>query len=103
MTIGEAVREARKAKGYTQDQLSEHSGISIVHISNIERDESSPTFEVLMPIAVALNLSIDDVIYTCEKEDSELFRAVVRRLRGWSDLELKMLLAAADAKVENSH
>ncbi|WP_309244049.1 helix-turn-helix transcriptional regulator [Paenibacillus sp. GbtcB18] len=37
--VGERIRTFRKVKGYTQESLSEKSGIYITYISDIERGE----------------------------------------------------------------
>lgn len=52
------VRELRKARALTLEQLAEHSGVSRSMISLIERQETSPTAAVLNKLADALGVSL---------------------------------------------
>ncbi|MBV8680689.1 MAG: helix-turn-helix transcriptional regulator [Aquitalea sp.] len=56
--IAKRVRELRKSRGYTLDQLAEHSGVSRSMISLIEREETSPTAAVLNKLADALSVTL---------------------------------------------
>lgn len=60
-TIGHRVRLARKAKGLTQEQLSEQAGCTIESISNIERGVSLPTIRTLSRIATLLGVPLRDM------------------------------------------
>lgn len=42
MTLGEFLKEKRKAKGFTQEKLSEIAAISVAAISLIETDKIKP-------------------------------------------------------------
>lgn len=55
--FGGKLRELRIAKGITQEQLAESVGKTIEHISFLERGERSPSFELLLDIARALETS----------------------------------------------
>ena len=62
MTIGEAIRDARKKAGLTQKQLSDKLGVSAVNISQLENDMREPKLETLGKIALALNTSVAEMI-----------------------------------------
>lgn len=62
MTIGEAMRKAREGKGYTRSQLSFKAQISWQNIYQWEKDYSYPTIINLIPIADALNVSLDELV-----------------------------------------
>ncbi|TAL99782.1 MAG: XRE family transcriptional regulator [Paraburkholderia sp.] len=56
--IAKRVRDLRKARGYTLDELAESSGVSRSMISLIERQETSPTAVVLAKLADALDVTL---------------------------------------------
>lgn len=58
MQIGKKIKELRKQKELTLQQLSEMSGVSIGLLSQIERDVSSSTIHKLQKIVKALDTSI---------------------------------------------
>lgn len=61
--LGKRVREYRKIKGLTQEQLCEEIGIvSQHHISMIETGTRAPSLEILVRIANALGITVDDLL-----------------------------------------
>jgi len=55
--FGCAVRQARKARGLSQQQLADLSGVGITFVSNLERGKASSELE--KAIRVALTAGID--------------------------------------------
>jgi putative transcriptional regulator len=55
------IAQIRKQKGFTQMKLAELVGVNRFHISRIERGKSSPSLKLLMKIADALDVSLDDL------------------------------------------
>lgn len=62
MTIGEAMKKARKDKKMTQTRLSELSGIGQVQISLYEHDNVMPTVFSAMCIADVLGVTLDELV-----------------------------------------
>ncbi|MEW6674553.1 MAG: helix-turn-helix transcriptional regulator [Nitrospirota bacterium] len=58
--LGARIKELRKTRGLTQDQLSEMVDIDSKHLSRIEVGRSYPSLDVLERIAVALNVELKD-------------------------------------------
>lgn len=58
-SLGSEVRQLRKARQLTLKQLSEEAGISLSHVSAIERGVSNPSVDVLQAIASALSVTPD--------------------------------------------
>lgn len=52
------LHETAKAKGITQDELSEKTGIQRPHISRFFAAETSPTTDTLLKIATALDVEV---------------------------------------------
>jgi len=58
--LGERIREFRKDKGFTQEQLAEMIGVEPRHISRIEGGYNSPSIERLAKISEALDVPIKE-------------------------------------------
>lgn len=61
MTFGEMITNLRKNKGYTLEQLSNKSGITIANLSLIENDKQKPKIVTLSKLANALECSYDEL------------------------------------------
>lgn len=68
--LSQRIRELRKSRNYTLDQLAEISGVSRSMISLIERHETSPTAAVLNKLADALGVSLP-ALFSLESDDGE--------------------------------
>lgn len=60
--VGRRIKALRIDRGYTQDELSDKSGVSSSQIARYERGESLPSFSAAYAIAKALDCSLD-VLY----------------------------------------
>jgi len=58
--LGKKIRELRKSKGFTQEQLAEKLGIDNKHLSKIEKGDHMPTYKVILKLAETLQLNIYD-------------------------------------------
>src|SRR5215211_4148789 len=58
------VRELRKKKGWTLDELSAACGVSRSMLSEIERGNANPTLAVAFRIAQAFSMSLGDLVET---------------------------------------
>ena len=56
--IGEKLRLLRKRRGLTLQSVADATGISVGHLSELERDIASPTVKMLHDISRALGVSI---------------------------------------------
>lgn len=75
MSFGENLKNVRKQRGVTQEELAEILGVSRQAISKWESDSGYPETEKLLVISKALNISIDyllnDVTVMEEKNKTE--------------------------------
>lgn len=57
------IKEKRNAYGYTQEYVSERSGISYSYYTKIENGFQTPSLDTLLRIASLLNLSLDKMFF----------------------------------------
>jgi transcriptional regulator with XRE-family HTH domain len=63
--LGKRIRTARKAKGWRQIDLAQHSGVHEVHISDLERGTREVGLRTLQALARALGVKITDLLKDC--------------------------------------
>lgn len=56
--FGDRIRELRKAKGISQEELAERAGLHRTYIGMIERAEKNITLINIEKLAIALNVEI---------------------------------------------
>jgi transcriptional regulator with XRE-family HTH domain len=74
--IGPKIRDLRRQKSLTLQQLAERSGVSAAAINKVERNGMVPTIATLMKLAGALNRTVGWLVG--EEEDAERSVALVR-------------------------
>lgn len=77
--IGARVRALREAMGLSLRDLAERSGVSAPMLSQVERQETSPTLAVATKIATGLDLTLSQLIRLDEGEHVSIGRAGKRR------------------------
>lgn len=78
--LGQHIRDARKAKGITQDQLAERLDVSLSHVGKIERGERFINLDRLAEVSVVLGGAIEDLIAGCvygEKDAVSIINATL--------------------------
>ena len=60
--IGQRIRKTRRAHGLSQEELAELVGISTTHMSHIETGNTKLSLQVLVDIAVKLEVKTDDLL-----------------------------------------
>lgn len=93
--IGKRIKIARIKFGsdFTQEVLSERTGISLPHISNIETGKTKLSLPALINIANALSVTVDELLcdnvlqskHIFEKEAAEVFADC-------SELEIRIIV-----------
>ena len=74
--LAKKVKDLRKRKGISQEELSENSNLSLRTIQRIENGESEPTGDSLKKISNALNITPDELIDWAEIEDNVFLKAM---------------------------
>ena len=57
------LKEVRKEKGYSQQQLADEVGVSRNTISSIETGQFSPTAKLALILCIALEKKFEDLFY----------------------------------------
>lgn len=57
-SIGDKIKQLRKAKGYTQEELAELIGIDNKHLSRIEKGYHSPKYSIMQKLAQVLEFDL---------------------------------------------
>ena len=60
--LGKRIARLRKESGYTQADLAERIGINRVLISDYERNRIRPHYEMIIRLALALEVSADELL-----------------------------------------
>ncbi|MFZ1418425.1 MAG: helix-turn-helix transcriptional regulator [Burkholderiaceae bacterium] len=60
--FGNSLREIRKTRGLSQEDLAFRCGLDRTYISGLERGKRNPTLKILWIIANHLNISIDELL-----------------------------------------
>jgi transcriptional regulator with XRE-family HTH domain len=81
-TIGQRLTQLRKQRGYTQVELAEKIGIRQVLVSAYEKDRRGLSAEMAIHFALALDVSLDELLRPQGKKVSgkKPSRKVLRRL-----------------------
>jgi transcriptional regulator with XRE-family HTH domain len=85
MNFGKRLAEYRKQRGLTQVQLCELVGVQIAQMRNYEGDRSQPTLEVIRKLALALDITADELVF----DPSERMPLLLDKelLKQWERLE----------------
>ena len=66
--FGAVVRRHRLERGLSQERLAEAAGLSQRYLSVLERGENSPTLNVIVRLAAALDLSPSELLDAISRE-----------------------------------
>ncbi len=99
--LGARIKELRKLRKLTQDELSEKIDIDAKHMSRIEVGGSYPSLDTLEKMASALNVEMKDFFeFAHEAKRSKEIRQALDSLAKETDIEkLRLLLKVARAIV----
>ncbi len=59
MTLGQKIKHRREELGYTQVELAQKTQTSQPYISRLEKGDFNPSTQMIISIAVTLDVSID--------------------------------------------
>ncbi|HEY8499987.1 MAG TPA: helix-turn-helix transcriptional regulator [Clostridia bacterium] len=90
--MGRRIAKRRKLLNLTQEDISEATGLSNNHISNIENNHSIPSIETLMKVCEQLDVTPDYVLLGITKGTNEgLISQINQKLKLCSEKKLKLI------------
>lgn len=91
--LGRRLRDIRKAKDWTQEELGSKADVSYKFIGEIERGLQNPSFDILVKIADALEIELFE-LFRFEQENSnrkDLEARVAKIMKGISEDDLRRM------------
>ncbi len=85
--VGSRLRQIRAQRGVTLVELSERTGISKSTLSRLENGQRRPSLELLLPLAQAYRVPLDDLVGAPDVGDPRI-RLKPRRVKGRTVLPL---------------
>ena len=99
--LREAIRNERKNKRITQEELAEMLEVSPTHVKHIESGHRKPSIEILFELAKILNISLDEVVFPKNRTPNDATRGKIERLLDVSDeSSLQFILSVLEAPRE---
>jgi transcriptional regulator with XRE-family HTH domain len=77
--VGQRLRALRKQRGVTLERLAEATGISVSTLSRLESGRRRPTLELLLPLARAHRVPLDELVGAPASGDPRVFPRPIRR------------------------
>ncbi len=68
--LGKRIRELRRVRKLTIEQLAESTGVNDKYLGSVERGEQNPSFKVLTKVAIALEVDLPD-LFRFEHTDAD--------------------------------
>lgn len=93
-TIGKRIAARRKEKGYTQEEIAEHLGITAQAVSKWENDTSCPDISLLPALAEMLGTTVDALL--SGKSPDTLRVLPPEERRSIDEMTLRILVDTAD-------
>ena len=99
--FGQAMKQARNAKGMTQAQLAEKVGLVSKTVTNIESQKQPPSFVSFVRIVTFLNMSVDGFLFKREqeKDDNGRRKHIDVLLASMGEKQLMVMEATAEALI----
>ncbi len=72
------IKEYRKKRGFTQEQLAEELNISTRHLQRIEKDEAKTTITMLQKIRTILQIPDEDMVKIFYKKEEKKEKTVLQ-------------------------
>lgn len=71
MTMGQIIKELRKGRGFTQEELAERIGVTYQAVSKWENDSGMPDISQIVPLASVFDVSTDVLFGVDRTQESE--------------------------------
>ena len=89
-TMGQIIKNLRKGRGFTQEELAERLGVTYQAISKWENDSGMPDISQIVPLATIFDVSTDflfGIDHTSETEDALKIVSTANSMQEYGKLE----------------
>ena len=94
--FGQAIKEARKAKGISRNQLADRLNIAPRYIASIENSGQHPSLQIFYELVTLLDVSVDTFFFPDKETDKSTQRRQLETLLdSISDKGLRIVTATA--------
>jgi transcriptional regulator with XRE-family HTH domain len=94
--FGQAIKEARKAKGISRNQLADQMHIAPRYIASIENSGQHPSLQIFYELVTLLDVSVDQFFFPNKETDKSTQRRQLESLLDdMSDKGLRIVTATA--------
>lgn len=100
--VGANIKEIRKQKKMTQEELAEKCGLQTSYLAGVERGDRNITLQTLEKITVGLEINakdlfeLDSPMKQLPIETEQLIRMFAEQLKLKSDVEVKLIIELAN-------
>ncbi|MEK4140083.1 helix-turn-helix transcriptional regulator [Paenibacillus sp. FSL L8-0333] len=102
--LGEKIRNYRKGRGYSQEELANLANLHTVYIGQLERGEKSPTIDSLEGIVEALGISFEELFRHIrpvpDSQESVVISEIISKVQGRSIQEQQVINKMIDLMIE---
>lgn len=84
--LGKKIKQIRKNKNLTQEELAEMIEIEVPSLSNIETGKFAPSVETLQKLSNALNVGMWEFYYFNTLTDEQMFEEINAKIKNNSEL-----------------
>lgn len=94
--FGQAIKEARKVKGLSRNQLADQMSIAPRYIASIENSGQHPSLQIFYELVTLLDVSVDQFFFPNKEMDKSTQRRQLESLLDdMSDKGLRIVTATA--------
>jgi transcriptional regulator with XRE-family HTH domain len=69
--LGKTIRQIRRQRKMTQEDLAEIAGVNVKHLGEVERGKGNPTLQFLLKIAGALGTEMNDLFVASPAQEDK--------------------------------
>lgn len=94
--MGQELRNARKERNMTQQQLADYTNHGLRHIQRIELGKVNPTFEMLYVLVHELGISADPLFFPDMADSEKEMRHIQAKLNACTEEERRIIIQTMD-------
>ena len=100
--LGQRIRDARKQKGLTQEDLAEKAGIGTMYLGEIERGKKMPSLNTFCQIVEALDISADYLLRDSIQAGKDyVLNEITEKIEAITPQQRKTIIDIVDAYLKN--